>query len=108
MERQDREIHKSFWDWGRGLFLSCFIALAVLGLGCSTQSPKYLSPEFGKSYDALFSSQVIKPDAPRDRSPADTLPGELAGQIYKNRYIKSMITDKKKKETVKQQLGGGE
>jgi hypothetical protein len=40
----------------------------------------------------MFSSQVINGEAPRDRTPAQGLPGDLSSDIY-GKYKHDMITD---------------
>ncbi|MGD8387562.1 MAG: hypothetical protein PVG49_10510 [Desulfobacteraceae bacterium] len=89
---------------------ACILTTALTGLllgsGCQHAS-RTLGLDHGTSYHAAFSRQVLNPDAPEDPTPADTMPGELAHEIYKKLYKKSM-TEKKKdeNESVRQELGG--
>jgi hypothetical protein len=70
---------------------------------CASQQE--VSPNFGHCYRTAFSSQVINPDAPDDRTPADELTGTLAAQIYNERYVKSMLKeDDDEEESVSEQL----
>jgi hypothetical protein len=46
----------------------------------------------GKASREMFSSQVMNDKAPRDRTPAQTLPGDLSSDIYA-KYKHDMITD---------------
>ena len=69
------------------LFLLPF---AFLFGACSTAQEEHLGPRFGECLKAGFAAQLVNPNAPNDSSPADSMPGELATQIYKNRYLKSM------------------
>ena len=78
--------------------------LIISGLVFGCASPKHLSPDYGKACKAAFAAQVINPDAPEDPSPADTLPGDIAQKIYKERYIKGLTEEKKTEETASQQL----
>lgn len=60
---------------------------AVAG-GCAKST--HLSADYGRSYHALFASQVINPDAPKDRTPVEGMPGYIASQIYNDIYIPSL------------------
>ena len=53
--------------------------------GCAQTS--HLSDEYGKSYNTLFTAQVVNPDAPHDRAPVDGMPGYTAIQIYNDVYL---------------------
>lgn len=55
--------------------------IALLLCGCS-YSP-HLIEDFGCSSEAMFSAQVVTSDAPKDRTPVDGLPGDIAVKIYK-------------------------
>ena len=48
----------------------------------SSNDGKHLSKDFGRSYRAMFSTQVINPDAPEDKTPVDGYPGDIAEKIY--------------------------
>ncbi len=80
---------------------------AVLWAGCAAETaPQAPSPRFGQCIQEAFYAQVLHPDAPRDASPADRLPGELADQIYKKRYVKTMTEEKKEKADTSSELSG--
>jgi CDGSH-type Zn-finger protein len=80
------------------LFLFC---------GCGTTETKpHLDPEFGQCVKAGFEAQALNPNAPADHAPADSLPGDLANQIYKKRYIKTMTEEKKEKDDTASELSG--
>ncbi|AEB08661.1 hypothetical protein [Desulfobacca acetoxidans] len=64
--------------------------LLMLSSGCAHDPDNY-----GQSYQQWFEAQVKNPDAPANPSPAATLPGEIAMEIQKKRYI-PMLTEKKK------------
>lgn len=78
-----------------------FLLTACAGIA---DPPGRLDPDFGENYRNAFSSQAINPMAPVDSSPAATLPGELANQIYKKRYVKPMTEEKKEKEDASSEL----
>ncbi|BBO89724.1 hypothetical protein [Desulfosarcina ovata] len=63
---------------------------ALIFLSACSAAPQRLDFHFGQYVTAGFSAQPINPDAPTDPTPAETLPGDLAGHIYKKRYIKGM------------------
>jgi len=90
----------------RNKSLAAFLALIsclILSLGCTV--PDRQSPNLGKSYKLGFSSQIINHDAPYDRSPVDTLPGDIANQIYHKKYIPSLTEKKENKDSASQELG---
>ena len=64
------------------------ILLLAVAAGCARST--HLSADYGRSYDALFASQVINPDAPKDRTPVEGMPGYIASQIYNDIYIPSL------------------
>ncbi len=57
----------------------------ILLTGCAGTT--HLSEEYGKSYDSLFTAQVVNPDAPRDKTPVDGMQGYTATQIYNDTYL---------------------
>jgi hypothetical protein len=82
------------------------IATLLIG-GCTTASTGgRLDPEYGRRVEAGLAAQAINPNAPDDPTPADSLPGDLANQIYKKRYIKAMTEEKKEKDDTASQLSG--
>lgn len=85
--------------------IPCGLLAVVLISACST-APQRLDPHFGAYLETGLRAQVVNPDAPSDPTPADTLPGDLAGQIYKKRYLKAMTEEKKEKESTSSQLSG--
>ncbi len=66
--------------------------------GCAGEPTSHLSNDFGQSYKTAFNAQVLHPDAPRDTSAADTLPGEIADKIYQNRYVHGLTSKPKDKD----------
>ncbi len=76
-------------------------AVTILFAGCTAATATHDKPDlyFGRSLKAAFFTQVLHPEGPSDPSPADTLPGDLADQIYKKRYFKSMTEEKKENES---------
>lgn len=72
--------------------------LALLMAACAANdAPRNLSPDYGAALKAGLASQVINPDAPDDASPAIDQPGDLAHQIYRQRYVPAM-SEKKDEE----------
>lgn len=70
------------------IVISISILLLAVATGCARST--HLSTDYGRSYDALFASQVINPDAPKDRTPVEGMPGYIASQIYNDIYIPSL------------------
>ena len=90
-----------------GMFLCSPLLIAIVLLaGCTSSSGQRMDPRFGQCLEAGFAAQVINPEAPSDPSPADTLPGDLAGQIYNKRYVKTMTEEKKKNDDASSELSG--
>lgn len=87
-----------------GLITAALFLLS--GCTASTTSSGRLDPGFGQALEAGFSAQVIHPEGPADPAPADTLPGDLAVQIYNKRYVKAMTEEKKEKDDAASQLSG--
>ncbi len=83
--------------------LLTLISCLIFCLGCTASDRQ--SSNLGKSYKLGFSSQIINHDAPYDRSPVDTLPGDIANQIYHKKYISSLTEKKKDKDSASQELG---
>lgn len=86
---------------------TCCIILTLIILlfaGCR-HTPQHLTQNFGASYKAAFSRQVLNPDGPEDHGPVDSLSGDVANQIYKKRYIKSLTEEKDEEESVNKKLG---
>ena len=78
------------------IFLAvCALIFAVTGC-CSRYQDT--SSELGRFYHSAFAAQVFNLDAPKDRSKADRLSGNLAVRIYKERYVKSMVKEKDEKK----------
>ena len=71
-------------------------ASIVVLAGCAAGSSGPDLPDIGRTLQTGLQRQVIRPEAPADRTPADGLPGELASKIYKKRYVKTM-TEKENK-----------
>ncbi len=84
------------------LVLMLVLAFPCLVAGCSPRP--HLSADFGEAYFTGTRAQVLNPSAPEYPNPVQTLPGELAVQIYQQRYIKSMTEEKKEKEDVSSEL----
>ena len=85
---------------------TCCIILALLALlftGCRHR-PQHLTQNFGESSKAVFSRQVINPEAPKDYSPVNTIPGTIGNQIYHKRYVKSLTEEKKSDDSLSQEL----
>ncbi|GAB6906859.1 conserved exported hypothetical protein [Desulfosarcina cetonica] len=80
--------------------------LAVVLISACSAPPQRLDPHFGACLEAGLSAQAINPNAPSDPTPADTMPGDLADQIYKKRYLKTMTEEKKEKDNTSNQLSG--
>ena len=87
---------------------ACLLPMTFFLLcGCTAATTgQRLDPEFGQCLEAGFAAQALNPNAPTDPAPADSLPGDLAGQIYKKRYVKPMTEEKKEKEDTSSQLSG--
>lgn len=79
---------------GASEIVLCVFALVVIVAMCSgcecTTCARY---DHANTYEELFAAQVINVDAPSDKTPAQTLPGALASDIYKKRYAASMTAD---------------
>lgn len=65
--------------------ISISILFFAVAAGCASST--HLSVDYGRSYHALFASQIINPDAPEDRTPVEGMPGYIASQIYNDIYI---------------------
>ncbi len=74
--------------------------LAWAGFGCSHPTPRHLSPDYGQCCQSGFAAQVVNPDGPNDPSPPNSLPGDIAIQLYEQKYIKSLMEKKDKDEDV--------
>jgi len=87
--------------------ISLATAVCLLS-GCAAggPAPETMTPDFGRAFRAGFSAQVLHPDGPADPSPADTLPGELAVQIYNKRYLKNMTEPEETEDALLQSLRG--
>jgi hypothetical protein len=97
---------KGFRAGRNTVMLMCMFVFAGGVIACS--APAHLSPDYGDAFRSAVAAQVLNPEAPEDPAPADTLPGEIASQIYKKRYIKSLTEEKKEKEGVSERLRGME
>lgn len=82
------------------------IAVFLLGGCTSATTGQRMDPQFGQCVNNSLAAQVINADAPDDPSYADALPGDLAGQIYTKRYVKSMTEKKKEDEDASSRLSG--
>ncbi len=79
-------------------------AIPVICSGCR-HAPQYMTENYGKSYNAAFNQQVINNNAPDDKTPVDSTPGNISTQIYNKKYIKGLTEDKKdQQESVGQKL----
>jgi len=85
--------------------ISLLIAVFLLS-GCTSTTGGRMDPQFGQCVKDSLAAQVINADAPDDPSYADTLPGDLAGQIYNKRYVKTMTEEKKDNEDTSSRLSG--
>jgi hypothetical protein len=81
------------------------IAVFLLG-GCTSTTGQRMDRQFGQCVKDSLAAQVINADAPDDPSYADALPGDLAGQIYTKRYVKSMTEEKKENDDASSELSG--
>ena len=89
------------------LALFCpLLIVSFLLCGCTSTTGQRMDPQFGQCVSSGLAAQVINPDAPYDPSHADSLPGDLAGQIYNKRYVKSLTEEKKEKDDTSSQLSG--
>ena len=62
--------------------------LVGLCLGCATPGPReHFTDDFGHTYQQGFAAQTVNPEAGTTSPPVDTLPGEIAQEIYDNRYV---------------------
>lgn len=91
---------------GLTLFSPLLIAVFLLAGCTSSATGQRMDPRFGQCLEAGLASQVINADAPDDASHADALPGDLAGQIYNKRYVKSMTEEKKENDDASSELSG--
>jgi hypothetical protein len=66
------------------------LIVAVSLTACAAPSCETAPSHVGKALAAGLNRQVLHPEGPADRSPVDGLSGELAAQIYKKHYLKSM------------------
>ena len=76
--------------FARSLICCLIFMLPFLFQGCAS---RHLSEDFGQSYEAMRYAQVVNPKAPKDNTPVDGCPGEVAGKIYsefKNSYGEEM------------------
>jgi len=59
------------------------VVLGLLGCGTAKNDRSGNNPAAVESYlNAVFSAQVINPDAPNDRGPLDGYPGDIAERAY--------------------------
>jgi len=90
-----------------GLLFTTPLAIAFFLLGgCTSTTGQRMDPQFGQCVEAGLAAQVINTDAPDDPSYTDSLPGDLAGQIYNKRYVKSMTEEKKNNDDASSELSG--
>lgn len=86
-------------------FLLAVLFAGMFFFGCK-HTPEHLAPDYGKSFNAAFKRQALNPEGPKDLSPANALPGKLASDIYKKRYVKTMTEKKEKgKDNISEELG---
>ena len=62
-----------------------FVFFLIILTGCAGTT--HLSGEYGKSYNSLFTAQVVNPDAPQDKTPVDGMQGYTAIRIYNDTYL---------------------
>ncbi|PIE73711.1 MAG: hypothetical protein CSA20_01935 [Deltaproteobacteria bacterium] len=74
-------------------FLAGVLSYTTILCGCA-HTPQRLSDDYGQTTSNAFAAQVINPFSPEDNAPVAELPGDLASNLYKNRYLKEM-TEKK-------------
>ncbi len=70
-----------------------FVLLCLSGNGCATYGD--LEKDYGKSYAAAVSGQILNPEASRNLNPVTGLPGDVASTTY-DKYIKSFNKDANK------------
>ncbi len=66
------------------------IGITVILLICSIRESYGENYKFGTSHKRLTNAQVINKNVPKEKTFDENLPGNLANQIYYDRYIDSM------------------
>lgn len=73
-------------------FLLAATSLTIGTCAC-TNNTSIHGPDLASALNTGLNRQVIRSDAPMNRTSIDGLPGALSTQIYEKRYIKTMITE---------------
>jgi tetratricopeptide (TPR) repeat protein len=60
---------------------------------------------FGEAHRRAADLQVIDPDAPRDPEPS-AMPGDVANEIYRERYVKELVEEPDRDRSVSQEVEG--
>ena len=79
--------------WPAWLVLSLLFGLSA----CATDENLH-GPDMATPLKTGLQRQLVQPDAPRDRTGNTPLPGALAADIYKKRYVKTMTEEDKENE----------
>jgi hypothetical protein len=66
------------------------LVMTVSLTACAATLSETVPAHLGEALTMGLNRQVLHPAAPTDRSPADGIPGDLATQIHKKRYLKAM------------------
>ncbi|MBL0715118.1 MAG: hypothetical protein JJV98_15630 [Desulfosarcina sp.] len=68
-------------------------------LGCATDGPRdHFADDYGDIYRQGFAAQVIHPEAGTACPPVDTLPADIALEIYDNRYVNPLTQEVEEEE----------
>ena len=83
---------------------AALLALGVLAGGCASTTPR-LDGNFGQSARAAVASQLLNPDAARNRDPVSGMDGVAAGAAH-TRYLGSFATPQASDAGMLNQGGG--
>lgn len=83
-------------DWMYPLLrmAAAMIIAALVATACAATHNEGCGKDMKSALNQGLRRQVINAEAPSNSSVAEGLPGDIASQIYKRRYIKTMTEDK--------------
>ena len=73
-------------------------ATLISGLCACANDTAHHGPDMATPLKTGLQRQLVQPDAPRDRTGTTPLPGALAADIYKKRYVSTMTEENNEKE----------